>query len=58
MNVGKMRLQVCKEDIIRVQYTTASSIPEKPLCPLIKFGTHLILKLLKPVIQLSLLPHV
>ncbi|MDP4179708.1 MAG: glycoside hydrolase family 31 protein [Bacillota bacterium] len=29
MNSGKMRLQVCKEDIIRVQYTTASSIPSK-----------------------------
>ena len=29
MNTGRMRLQVCKEDIIRVQYTTASSIPSK-----------------------------
>jgi alpha-D-xyloside xylohydrolase len=29
MNTGRMRLQVCKEDIIRVQYTTASSIPAK-----------------------------
>jgi alpha-D-xyloside xylohydrolase len=29
MNNGCMRLQVCKEDIIRVQYTTASSIPAK-----------------------------
>ncbi len=26
---GKLRLQVCKEDIVRVQYTNASSIPAK-----------------------------
>jgi alpha-D-xyloside xylohydrolase len=26
---GKLRLQVCKEDILRVQYTTASSFPDK-----------------------------
>jgi alpha-D-xyloside xylohydrolase len=26
---GKLRLQVCKEDIVRVQYTSASTIPEK-----------------------------
>ncbi len=29
LNPGRLRLQVCKEDIIRVQYTTASSIPTK-----------------------------
>jgi len=26
---GQMKLQVCKEDILRVAYTTASSLPEK-----------------------------
>jgi alpha-D-xyloside xylohydrolase len=29
MNVGLMRLQVCQEDIIRVQYTTNASLPAK-----------------------------
>jgi alpha-D-xyloside xylohydrolase len=29
MNTGRMRLQVCQEDIIRVQFTTASSLPAK-----------------------------
>jgi alpha-D-xyloside xylohydrolase len=29
LNPGRMRVQVCKEDIIRVQYTNASSIPSK-----------------------------
>jgi alpha-D-xyloside xylohydrolase len=26
---GRMRLQVCKEDVIRIEYTTATSIPAK-----------------------------
>ena len=29
VNGGRMRLEVCKEDILRVQYTTASSFPAK-----------------------------
>jgi alpha-D-xyloside xylohydrolase len=29
LNTGRLRLQVCKEDIIRVQYTNASSFPAK-----------------------------
>jgi alpha-D-xyloside xylohydrolase len=29
LSAGKMRVQVCQADIIRVQYTTASSIPSK-----------------------------
>src|SRR5450432_544984 len=29
LNGGRMRLQVCQEDIIRVEYTTASSFPAK-----------------------------
>ena len=29
VNGGRMRLEVCKEDILRVQYTTASSLPAK-----------------------------
>jgi alpha-D-xyloside xylohydrolase len=28
LNGGKLRLQVCKEDIVRVQYATAASIPD------------------------------
>lgn len=29
LNAGRLRLQICKEDIIRVQYTNASSFPAK-----------------------------
>ena len=29
LNGGRLRLQVCKEDILRVEYTTASAIPDK-----------------------------
>jgi alpha-D-xyloside xylohydrolase len=29
VGAGRLRLQVCKEDIIRVQYTTASAFPSK-----------------------------
>jgi alpha-D-xyloside xylohydrolase len=29
LNPGRLRLQICKEDIIRVQYTTAASLPAK-----------------------------
>ena len=29
LNPGRMRVSVCKDDIIRVQYTSASSIPSK-----------------------------
>jgi alpha-D-xyloside xylohydrolase len=29
LSAGRLRLQVCKEDIVRIEYTTASSIPAK-----------------------------